>query len=318
MGELCRLTERLGIRRKYLLLLLLRSPFDACRTWMLASLMKTVFGCLETGDGYRLLKTCTVCGLIGALLFFYNGIIWSVYAAFAAKAEVLVQRLLLQKILTMSQKEADSRTGGEWITGLNSDLQAAFEMMNGNLNMPHAVVAVINTVWSSLLLMGSSPVMFAITWVFFFLHFLINDRMVLRHIPGLKEEAQRAVAQNTAALEPLIAQADAILLYDAGGLLLSQCEKSSLRLQKVNQSIQLRNAAGSMILRLLGCAGYLAMLAVGYELVSRGSMLFSDMVYCFQARGAVLSGMFMLIASVNNIRANAVCVKRVLAMLDKQ
>ena len=56
MSDFSRLIKRMGIWRKYIFLLLLRSPFDAIRTLMLATLMKSVFLCLETNDSARLLK----------------------------------------------------------------------------------------------------------------------------------------------------------------------------------------------------------------------------------------------------------------------
>ncbi len=39
MSDLGELLKRMGIRCKYLFLLLLRAPFDAFRTWMLANLL---------------------------------------------------------------------------------------------------------------------------------------------------------------------------------------------------------------------------------------------------------------------------------------
>ena len=58
VNDLCRLLKRLGIRRKYIMLLLLRSPFDALRTWMQAGLLKAVFYCIETEEAGRLPGLC--------------------------------------------------------------------------------------------------------------------------------------------------------------------------------------------------------------------------------------------------------------------
>ncbi|MDE5698945.1 MAG: hypothetical protein K2I96_16330 [Lachnospiraceae bacterium] len=77
MGDLIQLVRRMGIWRQYIILLLLRSPFDAFRTWMLANLMKSVFVCLETDNSGAFLKLCVVYGLLCAMLFVYNGIIWA-------------------------------------------------------------------------------------------------------------------------------------------------------------------------------------------------------------------------------------------------
>ena len=59
------------------------------------------------------------------------------------------------------------------------------------------------------------------------------------------------------------------------------------------------------------------MLLSGALLMEKGCMSFSDVVYCFQVRGSMLAGLFMLIASLGNLRANGVCVKRVNEVLDE-
>lgn len=133
--ELCRLIKRMGIQRKYVFLLLLRAPFDALRAWMLADLMKTVFFCLETNDKNKLSAVCVIYGLICALLFFYNGTIWSLYAVFSAKAEARLQKMMLQKMMSLPLKRVGGHFSAQWITKLNSDIQAANRMMKiiGNL-----------------------------------------------------------------------------------------------------------------------------------------------------------------------------------------
>ncbi|MDE5933173.1 MAG: hypothetical protein K2H40_11950, partial [Lachnospiraceae bacterium] len=126
MNDLRKLIRKMGVWRKYIFLLLLRSPFDAFRTWLLANLMKSIFGCLETDNSGALLKICVVYGLLCTISFMYNGIIWGKYAAFSAKAEVWLQKKMFEKILSLPLKRIDRSFSGEWITRLNSDIQAAF------------------------------------------------------------------------------------------------------------------------------------------------------------------------------------------------
>ena len=317
MGELLKLVKRMGIQRKYVFLLILRSPFDALRAWMLANLMKTTFLCLETNDRGRLLAICVTYGLICALLFFYNGTIWSLYAAFSAKVEARLQKLMLQKIVSLPFKRVDGPFSAQWITKLNSDIQAANIMMNGPLNIPHGTVSIINTMLSSFLMLRSSRLLFVVTWVFILPHLFINYRIVLRHMPKLKEESQKAMAESTSVIKPLIAEAEAILLYDAGALIMQKCDENSRRLMKINQSMHMRNALSSAILRLFGCGGFFVILVGGYSLILHGMMSFSDVMYCLQIRQSILAGMFMLINSINNIKANSVCVKRINAALEE-
>ena len=313
MNELWRLIKRMGIQRKYIILLLLRSPFDALRTWMLAGLMKSVFLFLET-DAYitaSLPEICVVYGLISTMLFVYNGVIWSMYAAFSAGAEACLQKKMLEKLLGLTLKQAESRFSGEWITKLNSDIQAAFTMMNGPLNIPHLAVAVINTLLASFLMFKSNLLLWGVTWIFVLAQLFFNYKIVLKPISKLKEEAQNAMSENTSAIKPLITDADAILLYDAGGLMMKKCVESSRKLMKINMKIHVRNALSDAGMLLFGATGYLMILFIGYGFVCNGAMAFSDVVYCFQVRGSMIAGASMFITCLNNIKANSVCVKRI-------
>ena len=311
MRDFGKLIKRMGIWRKYIFLLLLRSPFDAFRTWMLAGLMKSIFHCLETGHAGSLPEICIVYGLTCTMLYLYNGAIWRYYAAFSAKTEVWLQEKMFEKILSFPLKRVDCRFSGEWITKLNSDIHAAFTMMNGPLNLPHLVVAVINTMFSSYLMLRSSPLFFGVTWIFIVLQLFINGKIVLEAIPKFKEESQNVLSENTSAIKPLITEADTILLYDAGELIMKNCDKSSRNLMKINMKIHVRNALSDVGMRLFGIGGYLIILLMGYGFISDGRMVFSDLVYCLQVRGSVIAGMLMLITCLNNLKANSVCVKRI-------
>lgn len=311
MGKFYKLLKKVGIQRKYIILLLLRSPFDAIRTWTLAGLMKSVFLCVEMKNIEKIAGICIFYGLLRGILFLYNGTVWSIYAAFSARMEVWLQKQMLKKILNLPLKEVESRRSGDWITNLNSDIQAAITMMNGPMNMPHAVVAVINTMLSSFLLLQSNLFLFGVMWVFILPHLFINYKIVLKSIPKWKEESQKAMAESTSAIMPLITEAETILLYDAGDFMMQKCEESSRKLMKINMKIHKKNAASNVVFRLFGVGGYFAILFIGCYFIYNGTMAFSDMVYCIQVRGSILAGIFMLFTCLNNIKANAVCMERI-------
>lgn len=317
MNDLCKLIKQMGVWRKYLILLLFRAPFDAVRTWMLANLMRSVFKCLEEGHAGSLPGICVVYGLACAVLFLYNGVVWGNYAAFAAKTEVRIQQKLLDKILSLPFKRVGSHFSGEWITRLNSDIQAAFTMMNGPLNIPHLAVAILNIVLASLLMLKSSLLFLGITWIFIFLQLFINYKTVLAAVPKLKEESQNAMAENTSAIKPLITEADTILLYDAGELMMQACDRNSRKLMGINMKVHMRSALSDAGMRLLGIGGYLLILLMGYGFISDGAMAFSDVVYHFQVRGSIMAGVFMFVTCLNNLKANSVCVKRVCGILEE-
>ena len=317
MSDFRKLVKRMGVWRKYIFLLLLRSPFDALMTLLSANLMKSVFRCLEMDYSCALLKLCVGYGLLCAMLFVYNGLVWSKYAAFSAKVEIWLEKKMFDKILSLPLNWIDRCFSGEWMTRLNSDIQAALTMMNGSLNIPHLVVAAINILLSCLLMRKSSLLFLGITWMFAIPQFVMNDRIVLKAIPKLKEESQNAMAENTSAIKPLLTDADTILLYDAKELMMTNCAKHSKRLMKINIKMHMRKAVSDVSMRLFGIGGYLMILFIGMRLISNEIMAFSDVVYCFQVRGSFLSSMFMLMTCFNNLKANSVCIKRVKDILEE-
>ena len=317
MSDFRKLVKRMGVWRKYIFLLLLRSPFDALMTLLSANLMKSVFRCLEMDYSCALLKLCVGYGLLCAMLFVYNGLVWSKYAAFSAKVEIWLEKKMFDKILSLPLNWIDRCFSGEWMTRLNSDIQAALTMMNGSLNIPHLAVAAINILLSCLLMRKSSLLFLGITWMFAIPQFVINDKIVLKAIPKLKEESQNAMAENTSAIKPLLTDADTILLYDAKELMMTNCAKHSKRLMKINIKMHMRKTVSDVSMRLFGIGGYLMILFIGMRLISNEIMAFSDVVYCFQVRGSFLSGMFMLMTCFNNLKANSVCIKRVKDILEE-
>lgn len=286
-------------------------------TLLSANLMKSVFRCLEMDYSCALLKLCVGYGLLCAMLFVYNGLVWSKYAAFSAKVEIWLEKKMFDKILSLPLNWIDRCFSGEWMTRLNSDIQAALTMMNGSLNIPHLAVAAINILLSCLLMRKSSLLFLGITWMFAIPQFVINDKIVLKAIPKLKEESQNAMAENTSAIKPLLTDADTILLYDAKELMMTNCAKHSKRLMKINIKMHMRKAVSDVSMRLFGIGGYLMILFIGMRLISNEIMAFSDVVYCFQVRGSFLSGMFMLMTCFNNLKANSVCIKRVKDILEE-
>ena len=241
----------------------------------------------------------------------YNGTVWSIYAAFSVKMEVWLLRRMLNRILNISYRRVGGRRSGEWITRLNDDIQTAIILMNGPMNIPHLVVAIINTVLSIILMQKGNIVMLVVTILHILPHLYLNNRVVLKQIPQLKEASQWALEESTSAIKPLITDADVICVYDVRDLMMRKCEESSIRLMKTNMKIHIRNAVSDVITRLFGLGGYLAVLMIGVYFMDKGIMAFSDVTYCFQVRGSIMTGIFTLMICSQNIKANLISVKRI-------
>jgi len=311
VNEFIDLTKRLGIQSKYIFLLILRSPFEALRAWMMACLMKSTFLCIEAKNTDKLLRECAIYGLICGVLFFYNGAIWSIYAAFSARAEAKLQKMMLSKMMTASLEHVNSRFSGEWITKINSDIHTVFVLMNGSLNIPHVVVSAINLTVSSFLLCRISLQLFVMTWIFILPHIFLNAKVVLRSLPGLREDAQNALSESTSAIKPFITEADTILSYDAGDLMMNICEKSSWKLMNINLGMHMCNIFSRAVLLFQGISGYLLIMLFGFHSIYKGRMSFAELTYSFQERGAIMAAVLMAAACLSNIKANLVCAKRI-------
>lgn len=59
-------------------------------------------------------------------------------------------------------------------------------------------------------------------------------------------------------------------------------------------------------------------LTVGYGLVLQGMMSLAEVMYCLQIRQSILAGMLLLFNSMNNIKANSVCAKRINNLLEEE
>lgn len=317
MHEFFKLIKRLNIQGRYMVLLLLRSPFDVIRTYIQAVLLMDVFSCLETEHADRLPAVCIGGGLLCAALFLYNGIVWSIYAAFSARTEARLQKELTDQILFLPYRLVQRRGSGEWFTRRNGDIQAVMTMMNGPLHIPHWMTSLINTILSSFLLLKCSPVLFVVTWAFILPYCLLHHCVVLKRLPGFKDESRKVMADIASSIKPLITDAEVIAIYDAGDMMLKKWEGDSRRLMKINRKMQLCRGLGDLFSRLFGIGGYLALLLTGFAMVSGGTMTFSRLVYCSQMRGGILSGLLMLMTCMSNIKENAVCAKKVNESLEE-
>ena len=92
---------------------------------------------------------------------------------------------------------------------------------------------------------------------------------------------------------------------------MKKCNENSRKLLKINMKMHMQKALNDSCMRLLGIGGYVVILLIGYRFIQDRILAFSDVVYCFQIRGSIITGMSMLLTCVNNLKANSVCIKRI-------
>jgi len=311
MRDLKALFAITGGGRRFLLLLLLRAPFDALHTALYARFLQGSFNAIQQGSAGMLYGICLLFGIGSLLLFLYNGSVWTLYATTATRWIGRLRRRLFGHLTGLSLQQMEAKPSGEWMTRLNADVLAATALLNQPLHLPHAACACVNILASSAVLLAMNPALYGLIALFVLPHLLISHLVIARPMARLAKAAQEATAQNTTDLNALVTNADTALLYDAQPFLLGRFERSSKALRRANMAMRRRNALGAGLLPLMGMSGYLMVLLVGGVWIANGTLTFGDLTAAFQYRGGVLVGGMMFAACLTNIQAARAGVQRV-------
>jgi ABC-type bacteriocin/lantibiotic exporter with double-glycine peptidase domain len=293
---------------RFLILLLLRCPFDALLTVTQASFLQYAFNAIQQNSKDRLNIVCIAFGIASLFLFLYNGIVWSCYASFVVKTEGKLRNKMFGKISSVSLSQIEAKQHGEWITRLNTDVQMPFSKP---MHIPHAACAFVSICVSACILLYINPSIFWLVMLFVIPHILISQFFIAKPMTALAKKSLEATDQNTTDLNAFITCADIAIMYDAKDFLMKRFEESSLHLRSVNMKMRNRNAISGAILPLFGMGGYLLILIVGSLWIANGTLTFGELIAAFQYRGGVLVGSLMLINCLISIKTSIAGIQRV-------
>jgi len=126
-----------GDGKKFVLLLLLRCPFEAVFTFTKANFVRSGFDATNGGDRAGLYLACFVFVLQSLFLFMYNGVVWTVFALHTVKWTGSIRKKLFGHIMSnLSLQCVESRTSGEWFTRLNQAVYSATSILAQPVNLP--------------------------------------------------------------------------------------------------------------------------------------------------------------------------------------
>lgn len=304
--------------KQLLVLLLLRSPVDYLLTAYNANLLEEAFKAMEEFNEKRLVQVFVIFFIASCFLFLYNGIIWSLYSPFTIRMQAKVRSKLFSHISNLSYQVVSEVPCGEWVTRLNSDTQVASDLIGGALNVPHVALACFNILISSFVLIHMNLELFLLSVCFLLPHVILSQYLLARPMTTLREKSQEKFSQLTCWFEPVITASEVVKLYDAKIYLHKKIEESSIALRTANMKLRRKNAIGSGLMPIFGMTGYLAMLVVGSIQMNTGYSDFGELTKVIQYRGAVLSGVMMLLSCILNIRGNLAGVKRVNEIIDRK
>jgi ABC-type multidrug transport system fused ATPase/permease subunit len=307
LNEFRKIIKITGSGWRFAFLLLLRSPFDIASTLIHATFLQHAFNAVEQNDGAALSSVCLMFGVASLCLFLYNGTVWSIYAPFCVRLEGRLRAKLFDKLSSFSYARIEATSNGEWLTRLNTDVEAP---VSRGFHFPHAASALVNIIVSASILLRMNPAILG--WVLLFVvpHIAFNQLLIARAMSGLNKRSIEATAKNTSEMTALVTCADVAALYDAQEYLMNRFEQSSRALWKANMKIRARNALSAGILPFFGLGGYLTLLVVSSAWIAGGGFTFGDLTAAFSYRGGILVGSMTLISCMISIQASVAGVRR--------
>lgn len=316
MREIVKLFQPVGHGLHFIVLLIIRCPFDAMSTVVQANFLNYSFDAITQHNGEKLTWVCLIFGLLNSFLFLYNGTVWTLYSSFLVKFTVTLRHKLFHHISALPYEQIEQEPSAEWITRLNADAQAAVGIAGHPFQLPHAAYSIVNIMISAIFLLHMNPIIFVLVLAFILPHMLISQFLIARPMTRLAIKAQEETSSNTSDFNTIITCADTAILYDAREYLYNRFKESSLRLLKANMKMRVRSAVGNGLLPLLGMSGYLLILIVASGWITNGQLTFGELTSAFQYRGGVLVGFMLLISSIVNIKASIAGIKRVNETLE--
>ncbi len=311
MRDLKTLFSVTGGLRRFIILLILRCPFDALQTVIQALFLQFGFNAIDGDDLSELYLTCAVSVVGFGLLFLYNGTMWTIFAINYTKWIATIRRKLFWHVSALSLQKIDTKPTAEWITRFNSDVQVSTAIFGHPVQLPHAAYSIVNIIVSSIFLINLNPAIYGLIVLFVIPHLLISQFIISKPMTSLATKVQEVTSINTTDMNVLVTCANTAILYDAGTFLISRFRNSSLELRKANMKICHRNALSAGLLPLLGMSGYLIIILIAGVWIADGKMTFGDLTAAFQYRGGVIIGAMILSRSLLNIKTSLSGIKRI-------
>ena len=310
--KVVKLLKELGLWKRFVVMLVLRLPFDFLNAVLSANMLESFIRLIEEGKGERLMHNFWIFLLFTVLLFGYNVTIWS---TISIKADMLFHRKLRMKLMeamfSRSQQEMEEYSEGDWITRLNNDVDKTVNYITEPINFMHAAIAAFNFILSSIVLLVLNFNMFAVTIMIMFPFFYLCNFVILRKIPLYKKKAQESYAAYTNWLEPIAASGDIVTVYDGHKIVMDKIEEVSREIMKENIKAHKLTAWTSFFTVLSGVFGYLLLLFMGNSMMGYKVRDFAALMKITQYRGEMMKSLMCVNSCNSNMKINLSGVDRV-------
>ncbi len=301
-----------GVWREFVIMMILRSPFDICNSILSANMMQKFMRLIEQGRSESLGKTLGIFLVLVVLLFGYNMTVWSTIAVrFTVKLQKTLRGKMFDKIMKLPAGELMGSSKAEWFTRLNNDIDKAVGYLVSPINFMHMVIASISLVISSIIMMFLSVELYIIGICCLVPFFMLNVFVISAKINVFKKEAQTSLVNYTDWIDAALKEKEVLAVYDAKDFAKEHIRQKSLAILKHNMKAHNRSAVCSMFYAFSGMLGYILLLYRGNDIIEKKLDDFADLCKVTQYRGNIVLSFNCVLNSIINMRGSLVGVGRV-------
>ena len=312
-----KILKDIGMLRFFILILLLRLPFDFLNGVISANMLESFIRLAEKGQSENLLKTFGTFLLFTVLLFGYNVTIW---AAVSVKADMLLQKRLrnrlLNHILSRNGEEMAAYSAGDLITRLNNDVDRVNDYLTTPVNFMHTAIASFNILFSSVILLILNPSLYILTSLVTVPFFILSSIIIIRKIPYYRKKSQESYADYTNWIEPVINAKESITVFDGEEIVLKKVEEASKEILRQNVKAHTLTAWSSFFNIMSGNLGYVLLLLCGNSMMGVGVKDYPQLLKITQYRAEMMKGSFIVNAGLNGMKTNLSGAARIEEILE--
>lgn len=315
--KVIRILKELGLWKTFVIVMILRSPFDFLNSMLNANMLESFIRLTDQRDGDNLSQTFWVFLMFTLLLFAYNASVW---ATVAVKTDMMLHRRLrmklLESMLSRTQQEMEEYSEGDWITRINNDVDKVADYLTAPINFMHSMIAVVNLVFSSMILIMLNPTLFGVSIFLMIPFFILSGIVIVRNIPKFRKNAQESFARYTNWTAPIVEAGDAITVFDGQDIVLDKVREESERIMRENVKAHRRTALSSAVTATSGMTGYILLLLIGNSMIGTKIKDFAELMKITQYRGHMMMGVMCVNSGINNMKTNLTGVVRVDEILN--
>ena len=307
-----KILEETGMTKDFILVMILRAPFDFINAILSANMLETFIRLAERKEEGELLPAFGMFLLFTVIMFGYNMFVWAfvtmkINIRFIKKLRMRVYKSLLKR----TGQEMEELSAGDWISRLNSDIDKTDLYLVGPLNFMHLLIATVNMTLSAAVLFILNRTMLAASLIMTLPFFFLSSVVVIRKIPVFKKNSREHYAKYTNWMEPVVAASESIRIFDGSEIVRAKVEEESLKIMKNNMKAHKRTALASGINTFSGMTGYLLLLFLGNSMMGNELEAFARMMKITQYRGEMMKSVMMTNNCIGRMKGNLPSAERV-------